>query len=288
MTSFLCFSCIDAADKGVVQECGKFKGLADPGCSFLMWPMQTVTPVSMQTRQLDVNTNTKTSDNVTVSVKTAIMYHVDPENVQTFYFKLHNPHQQITAYVDDCIRSQIPTMTLDEAFESKEKMAIAVKAQVSESMKEFGVIVIKALMTDMQPDATVMASMNRINAAKRDREAAVEKAEADKILAVKAAEAEAEAKHLSGMGTAKMRHAITDGFRGSIESMKSSCGLEPHDVVHMMLVTQYLDVLKEFAQSGSATMVVPHGPSAVGDIEAQVRSGFMQAKMMPPNTANGM
>lgn len=250
--------------------------------------LQTVTPVSMQTRQLDVNTNTKTSDNVTVSVKTAIMYHVDPENVQTFYFKLHNPHQQITAYVDDCIRSQIPTMTLDEAFESKEKMAIAVKAQVSESMKEFGVIVIKALMTDMQPDATVMASMNRINAAKRDREAAVEKAEADKILAVKAAEAEAEAKHLSGMGTAKMRHAITDGFRGSIESMKSSCGLEPHDVVHMMLVTQYLDVLKEFAQSGNASMVVPHGPSAVGDIEAQVRSGFMQAKMMPPNTANGM
>jgi regulator of protease activity HflC (stomatin/prohibitin superfamily) len=100
-------------------------------------------------------------------------------------------------------RAQIPTMTLDEAFESKEKMAIAVKAQVSESMKEFGVIVIKALMTDMQPDATVMASMNRINAAKRDREAAVEKAEADKILAVKAAEAEAEAKHLSG--TAKAR-----------------------------------------------------------------------------------
>jgi len=242
----------------------------------------------MQTRQLDVLTNTKTSDNVTVSVKTAIMYHVDPENVDTFYFKLHNPHQQITAYVDDCIRSQIPTMTLDEAFESKEKMAIAVKQQVSLSMKEFGVVVIKALMTDMQPDATVMASMNRINAAKRDREAAVEKAEADKILAVKAAEAEAEAKHLSGMGTAKMRHAITDGFRGSIESMKSSCGLEPHDVVHMMLVTQYLDVLKEFAQSGGATMVVPHGPSAVGDIEAQVRSGFMQAKMMPPSTANGM
>ena len=142
----------------------------------------------MQTRQLDVVTNTKTQDNVTVSVKTAIMYHVDPASVDTFYFRLHNPHQQITAYVDDCIRSQvtfrckratrwvnlgqesddtgsactqIPTMTLDEAFEAKEKMAIAVKAQVSESMKEFGVMVIKALMTDMQPDANVMASMNR-------------------------------------------------------------------------------------------------------------------------------
>ena len=130
------------------QECGKYKGLADPGCSFILWPMQvrgegrnlkpqkcmhvrlsyrawpaaptdffpisivqTVTPVSMQTRQLDVITNTKTQDNVTVSVKTAIMYHVDPASVDTFYFKLHNPHQQITAYVDDCIRSQVNLLT---------------------------------------------------------------------------------------------------------------------------------------------------------------------------------
>jgi len=165
-------------------------------------------------------------------------------------------------------------MTLDEAFEAKEKLATVVKQQVADSMKQFGVQVINALMTDMQPDETVMRAMNKINAAKRDREAAVEKAEGDKILAVKQAEAEAEAKHLSGMGTAKMRHAITDGFRGSIESMKESCGLEPHDVVHMMLVTQYLDVLKEFAQSGKATMVVPHGPSAVADIENQVHTCF--------------
>merc|ERR1711939_116134 len=279
MTSILCCACVDAADKGIVQECGKYKGLADPGCSIILWPIQTITPVSMQTRQLDVVTNTKTQDNVTVSVKTAIMYHVDPASVDTFYFRLHNPHQQITAYVDDCIRSQIPTMTLDEAFEAKEKMAIAVKAQVSESMKEFGVMVIKALMTDMQPDASVMASMNRINAAKRDREASVEKAEADKILAVKAAEAEAEAKHLSGMGTAKMRHAITDGFRGSIESMKSSCGLKPHDVVHMMLVTQYLDTLKDFAATGRSSVMVPSSGRS-NSTEDQVRQGILTAGMV--------
>jgi ABC-type histidine transport system ATPase subunit len=116
-----------------------------------------------------------------------------------------------------------------------------------------------------------MAAMNKINSARREREAAVEKAEGAKILAVRAAEAEAEAKHLSGMGTAKMRTAITSGFATSIESMKESCGLEPREVVHMMLVTQYLDVLKDFAQSGKATMVVPHGISAVADIEGQVR-----------------
>merc|ERR1712167_58102 len=205
---------------------------------------------------------TKTKDNVTVSVTTAIMYHVgaEPTDIEAFFFRLHNPHQQITAYVDDCTRSQVPTMTLDEAFEAKEKLAVEVKAQVAESMKEFGVQIVKALLTDMQPDHSVMAAMNRINAAKRDREAATEKAEADKILAVKAAEAEAEAKHLSGMGTAKMRHAITDGFRGSIESMKGSCGMEPTEVVHMMLVTQYLDTLKTFAESGKPTMGCRTGP----------------------------
>lgn len=119
----------------------------------------------------------------------------------------------------------------------------------------------------------------RINAARRQREAAIERAEAEKIMAVRAAEADAEAKHLSGKGTAAMRQAITEGFRGSIESMKESCGLEPKEVIHMMMVTQYLDVLKEFASSGKASLVVPHGISAVSDIEAQVRNGFMQANM---------
>lgn len=284
-TQCFCAVCIDSADRGVIQNCGKFSGIAQPGCSLVLWPIATVTKVSMMTKQIDVQTNTKTKDNVTVSVTTAIMYHVGAEStdIEAFFFRLHNPHQQITAYVDDCIRSQVPTMTLDEAFEAKEKLAVEVKAQVAESMKEFGVQIVKALLTDMQPDHSVMAAMNRINAAKRDREAATEKAEADKILAVKAAEAEAEAKHLSGMGTAKMRHAITDGFRGSIESMKGSCGMEPTEVVHMMLVTQYLDTLKTFAESGKATMVVPHGPSAVADIESQVRNGFMQASMSNAN-----
>jgi regulator of protease activity HflC (stomatin/prohibitin superfamily) len=206
-----------------------------------------------------------------VKVTCAIQYQVDPAQVDTYYFKLYNPQQQIQAYVDDCVRAQLPTMTLDEAFVSTEQVAGHVKDVLSGHMKQFGLVIIKALMTDMQPDATVMAAMNKINSARREREAAVETAEGAKILAVRAAEAEAEAKHLSGMGTAKMRTAITSGFATSIESMKESCGLEPREVVHMMLVTQYLDVLKDFAQSGKATMVVPHGISAVADIEGQVR-----------------
>ena len=181
-----------------LQDCGEYKGIANPGMSCVKFPFTTVSGVSMKTKQIDVVTNTKTKDNVTVAVTTAIMYRVgtEPSEIESFFFKLHNPAQQIQAYVDDCIRAQVPTMTLDEAFEAKEKLAESVKAQVSQSMEEYGVKIAKALMTDMQPDSSVMAAMNRINAARRDREAATEKAEADKILAVKAAEAEAEAKHL--------------------------------------------------------------------------------------------
>ena len=181
-----------------VQDCGKYTGIANPGMTTVNCFVTSVSGVSMKTKQIDVVTNTKTKDNVTVAVTTAIMYRVgtEPSEIESFFFKLHNPGQQIRAYVDDCIRAQVPTMTLDEAFEAKEKLAESVKAQVAQSMEEYGVKIVKALMTDMQPDSSVMAAMNRINAAKRDREAATEKAEADKILAVKAAEAEAEAKHL--------------------------------------------------------------------------------------------
>ena len=281
MTSCMCFVCVDTGQRGVKQTFGKAVGVTQPGLNCVLWPITTVSPVSVKVQQVDNKTTTKTKDNVTLSVTCAIQYAVDPERVEDYYFKMNDPHRQIRAYVDDCVRSQLPSLTLDEAFESKERMAQEIKDTVTKSMNQFGLVIHQALVTDMQPDASVMAAMNEINASRRQREAAIEKAEAEKVLAVRRAEAEAEAKHLSGKGTAKMRQAITEGFKDSIESMRESCGLEPREVVHMMLVTQYLDVLKDFAHSGKATMVVPHGPSAVQDIEGQVRNGFMQAQMMP-------
>jgi regulator of protease activity HflC (stomatin/prohibitin superfamily) len=275
-----CPICVDQGNRAVIQRCGEYSHIAAPGLSCIFWPWSTATMVSIKVRQIDVRTDTKSKDNVTLKVTTAVQYSVDPEKVNDYFFKLNDPERQITAHVEDCVRSFLPTLDLDHAFESKEKMATEIKDSVAKSMAAYGIQVAKCLVVDMQPDASVMASMNQINAARRQREAAIERAEADKIMAVRAAEADAEAKHLSGMGTAKMRQAITEGFRGSIESMKESCGLEPKEVIHMMMVTQYLDVLKEFAASGKATMVVPHGPSAVSDIESQVRHGFMQAAMV--------
>jgi len=150
----------------------------------------------------------------------------------------------------------------------------------------YGISIVKVLITDLQPNQKVQDAMNKINTMKREREAAVERAEAEKLLKVKAAEADMESKHLAGVGIAKMRKAITMGFQDSIEAMKDSCGLEASDVVHMMLVTQYMDTLKDFATSGKSSIVLAHDPSAMSDIETQIRQGFINAKAHIGTKAN--
>eukprot|EP00281_Chroomonas_sp_CCMP1168_P030364 CAMPEP_0206253340 /NCGR_PEP_ID=MMETSP0047_2-20121206/23099_1 /ASSEMBLY_ACC=CAM_ASM_000192 /TAXON_ID=195065 /ORGANISM="Chroomonas mesostigmatica_cf, Strain CCMP1168" /LENGTH=257 /DNA_ID=CAMNT_0053679541 /DNA_START=107 /DNA_END=877 /DNA_ORIENTATION=- len=252
-----CFVCVDTSERAIIQVCGKYSYTAGPGLNFICWPVQTAKNINMKVEQVDVRTETKTKDNVSIRVTSAVQYAVDPERVDDYYFRLDQPQRQISAHVEDSVRSFMPTMELDQAFESKEEMAEAIKQHVAGSMGQFGIIVSRCLVTDMQPDSAVLQAMNQINSAKRLREAALEKAEAEKIMTVRSAEADAESKHLSGVGVSRMRQAITDGFKGSIENMQESTGMAPREVVNMMLVTQYLDVLKEFAQSGQAAMIVP-------------------------------
>lgn len=272
--------CVSTGQLGLVQKFGKYIETIQPGFTLVAWPMTTVTMVSVSVQQFDFTTDTKTKDDVTVQVKTQIQWSVDPEKVDKFYFGLSNPSALMGAVVDDNVRGQIPSMELDAVFASKVTLADSITQGVSSAFAPYGMIIVRSLVTDIAPDRRVLDAMNAINASKREREAAIQKAEADKILLVKRAEAEAESKYLMGVGTAKMRVAITDGFKGSIDSMKESCGMEPAEVVHMMLVTQYMDVLKEFAASGSSSIVVQGGPAGLASIEDQVRSGFQQATMI--------
>jgi len=228
------------------------------------------------TEQLNVRTDTKTHDNVTVSVGTAILYRVDENKVFEAFFKLTNVGVQMQAFVDDVVRSTLPTKTLDQAYEAKEDMSHAVQEVLESAMTEYGIIIQKVLVVDLQPDNKVLMAMNEINTQKRTRAAAQEKAEADKILKIKDAEAEMEAKHLAGKGVAEMRIAITKGCQESIDDMTKEVGLAPHDVVHMMLVTQYLDTLKDFATSGRSAVMVNGGNSP----EDSVRQGFLTAGML--------
>merc|ERR1719382_997182 len=169
-------------------------------------------------------------------------------------------------------------MTLDESFAGKEMMTSQILGAVKTAMGKFGYEVINVLITDIQPEASVLTAMNEINAARRQREAAYEKGEADKMLKIKSSEADAESKRLQGVGMAQMRAAMAQGFKDSITFMKES-GMSEQEAMHMMIMTQYLDTLKDFA-SNHGSIIVPHGPGAVKDIESQIREGFLTASSM--------
>jgi len=288
LRKMLCCSFVEDGTRGVKQSCGAFDGTLEPGLAWYCCPLQTISQISVKVSQLDVSTDTKTQDNVTVSVRTAVLYQVNEDMVEEAYFRLNNVQQQVTAYVDDVVRSELPQLALDQAYESKSKMSNEVHKTLQEAMGVYGLIIKKVLITDLQPDSKVILAMNEINTQKRQRAALQEKAEADKILKVKEAEADMESKHLAGVGVAKMRMAITNGCKESIESMTTSVGLAPQDVVHMMLVTQYLDTLKDFAATGRSAVMVPNGgTNGGGSMEEQMRaavvtSGMLSAPPPPP------
>ena len=186
-----------------------------------------------------MNCETKTKDNVFVNVVISIQYEAIIAKAWHAYYRLANPEQQIQAYVFDVVRSTLPRMDLDESFASKETLAVSVKQHLDDTMMEYGYHICKALVTDISPDARVKMSMNEINASRRLREAAKEKAEADKIVHVKAAEADAESKYLSGVGVARQRQAIVNGLQDSIiEFSGEIAGTTPKDVMDLLLLTQ--------------------------------------------------
>lgn len=276
---FCCCVCVRTQTVGVIERFGKFSKLKGPGLSCMCWPFEAVVgKVSLRIRQLDVNCETKTRDNVFVNVVISVQYQVLIEKSFDAYYKLTNPEVQIQAYVFDVVRSELPKMDLDESFSNKEKIATEVKAHLDETMASYGYSIVKALVTDISPDARVKMSMNEINASRRLREAAKEKAEADKIVQVKAAEADAESKYLSGVGVARQRQAIVGGLQDSIiEFSGEIAGTTPKDVMDLLLLTQYFDMLKDVGSSGGGgkTLFLPHAPSSVGELQKSMQSGLM-------------
>ena len=214
-----------------------------------------------------------------VNVLVSVQYAVLPEKVYEAFYKLNNPLVQINSYVFDVVRARVPRITLDELFEKKDEIAIAVKDELNETMVDFGFNIINSLVTDIEPDGKVKDAMNEINAAQRMRVAANEKGEAEKILKVKAAEAEAESKALQGKGVADQRKAIIEGLRESVETFKDSVqGTSAADVMNLVLLTQYFDTIKDIgANSKSNTILMPHSPGGMTDLSAQLREAMIVA-----------
>ena len=190
----------------IVERFGKFNKISTSGLNFrIPFIDRIATTMNLRIQQLDIDVETKSKDNVFVKTVVSIQYQVMPSKVHEAYYKLNNPSGQITSYVFDVVRARIPQLDLDDVFEKKSELAVAVRQELSEAMNELGYEIVKTLVTDIDPDAEVKRSMNSINAARRDREAMQEKAEADRIVIVKRAEAEAESKKLQGQGIADQR-----------------------------------------------------------------------------------
>jgi regulator of protease activity HflC (stomatin/prohibitin superfamily) len=274
------FFVVHQQTKEIIERLGRFRRLANPGLNF-KWPIidKRVWKVEMRVQQLVVTVETKTKDNVFVKVPVAVQYRAIPDRASDTYYQLSDDQKQLTSYVLDVVRARVPTLALDEVFEKKDDIAAAVKEHLDETMKNFGWEVLGALVTDVDPAENVKAAMNEIQAQSRLQVAAQAKGEANKILTVKNAEAEAESKRLQGEGIANQRKAIVEGLRESVKQFQEATGVNAADVLRLVLMTQYFDTLKEIGVSaGSKLIMMPHAPAGMIDIADQLTKSIISGE----------
>ena len=262
----------------IIERFGRYQKLSNSGIH-LRLPFgidHIAARVQLRLLQSEIVVETKTQDNVFVMMNVATQYRVNENNVTDAYYKLIRPEAQIKSYIEDALRSSVPKLTLDELFEKKDEIALEVQKQVAEEMSTYGYIIVKTLITKVEPDAEVKQSMNEINAAQRKRVAAQELAEADKIKIVTAAEAEAEKDRLHGVGIAEQRKAIVDGLADSIKELKgANIELKEEQIMSILLTNQYLETLNNFADSkGNNTVFLPANPDGVENIRTQILSAL--------------
>ncbi len=274
------FFTVEQRTIAIVQRLGKFLQEAGPGIHMkIPFIDKVVGRINLRVQQLDVEIETKTEDNVFVRMVVAVQYFVLPDKAYDAFYKLDNEERQVTSFVFDVVRAQVPKIKLDDVFEKKDEIADIVKSELALVMEGFGYGILKALVTDIDPDAKVKESMNEINAAQRMRVAATERGEADRILKVKAAEGDAQSKALQGRGIADQRQAIVAGLRDSVDEFRKSVpGTTAKDVMNLVLMTQYFDMLKEIgASSNTNAILIPHSPGNLTSLTEQMRNAMIEA-----------
>jgi len=275
----------------VIERLGKFHKVSRPGLQFKIPFIDSIAGnINLRVRELPVEVETKTKDDVFVKIIVSVQFFVvdSIDGIENSFYKLNNPERQIQSYVFDSIRSEVPKMELDSVFAEKDKIAIAVKNELSETMQQFGFDFIKALVTDIDPDAKVKHAMNEINAAKRMKEAAKEEAAAAKIRVIAAAEADAESKRLSGEGIALQRIAIANGLKESVAEVKLA--MEDHvssqDVMNMLFMTQHYETVAKLSENNTSTIFMPYSPDNVGDLQMQIQSSLLAVDGMKKKNKN--
>jgi regulator of protease activity HflC (stomatin/prohibitin superfamily) len=275
------FFTVSTAQVAVITRFGKFLRTAEAGLNWKAPYIDSVAGiVSLRVNQITLTMETKTKDNVFVTIPISVQNRVRPEKVFDAFYKLSDPVAQIKSYVEQVILGHVPGMTLDEVFASQSSIAAAVKQELDADMAAFGYEIVNVLVTDIIPDGKVKSAMNDINAAQREQVAATARGEADKILVVKKAEAEAESKALQGQGIANQRRAIIEGLQTSVEQFQKAVeGATPKDVMQLVLVTQYFDTLKSIGENDKTnTLFLTHSPGAVKEVSDQILESMVVAQ----------
>ena len=264
---FASFFTVKQATAAIVERLGKFHTVRHAGLHLkIPFIDQVAKRMNLRIQQLDVIIDTKTLDNVFIRMKVSVQYQVIKEQVADSFYKLENPENQITSYVFDVVRAEVPKLKLDDVFVRKDDIAIAVKGELQEAMQSYGYDIIKALVTDIDPDEQVKHAMNRINAAEREKTAAEYESEAQKIRIVAVAKAEAESKKLQGMGIADQRREIAKGLEESVK-MLNEAGISSQEASALIVVTQHYDTLHSIGANNRSNLVLlPNSPSAASSM----------------------
>jgi regulator of protease activity HflC (stomatin/prohibitin superfamily) len=274
------FFTVNTAQVAIITRFGKFLRVADPGLNW-KWPFidSVAARMSLRVNQITLTMETKTKDNVFVTIPISVQNRIRPEKAFDAFYKLSNPVAQIQSYVEQVILGHVPGMTLDEVFASQSGIAAAVKQELDADMAGFGYEIVNVLVTDIVPDSKVKSAMNDINAAQREQVAATARGEAEKILVVKKAEAEAASKALQGEGIANQRKAIIQGLQGSIEQFQKGVGgTSTSEVMQLVLVTQYFDTIRSIGELDKTnTLFLSHSPGAVKEVADQVLQSMLIA-----------
>jgi regulator of protease activity HflC (stomatin/prohibitin superfamily) len=259
----------------VVERFGKFIVIRQSGLHLKIPLVDKIAGrISLRILQLDVIVETKTKDDVFVKLKVSVQYKVVQEKVYDAFYKLDFPQDQITSYVFDVVRAVVPKMKLDDVFEKKDDIAIAVKTELNDAMTNYGYDIIKALVTDIDPDAEVKAAMNRINAAERKKVAAQYDGDAERILIVEKAKAEAESKRLQGQGIADQRREIARGLEESVDVL-NGVGINSQEASALIVVTQHYDTLQSIGESTNSNLILlPNSPQAGSDMLNNMVASF--------------
>jgi regulator of protease activity HflC (stomatin/prohibitin superfamily) len=263
----------------IIERFGKFHSIRQAGLQFKIPFLDKVSgKLNLRIQQLDVLVETKTKDNVFVKLKVSVQFLVLGDKIYEAFYKLENPHDQITSYVFDTIRAEVPKMKLDDVFERKDDVAIAIRRELEQAMHDYGYGIIKALVTDIDPDIAVKNAMNRINAAEREKLAAEYEGESERIRIVAKAQAEAESKRLQGQGIADQRREIAKGLEESVEVLNKA-GINSQEASALIIITQHYDTLHSMSENSKTNLILlPNSPTAGTELMQQMLTALQASK----------